>query len=367
MALSGGIDSSVVAHMLHQAGHELIGVRFTLWSDPLAPAIAQVLPSKCCNAQTAARAAQVAKSLGIPYHIVDLEQDFKTEVVDPFLQAHRDGLTPNPCIQCNRTMKFGRLVDLMRQFGCEKIATGHYARIQTEELPDGTNQLVLLQAVDTGKDQSYYLSGLNQEQLSYALFPLGGMSKAEVYQLANKFHIPYDEYYRESQDLCFFPEKSPHEFLKRHLSESMQPGPIMRENGQVVGEHHGLPLYTPGQRHGLGIGGLKIPLEVIYKDRERNSLIVADKGSTKLNELVLDQLHWISGQPPQDTQNLSCKTRSLGELRTGHLLSTNGGVYFRFTSPIEIQSPGQYIVFYHGPEVLGSARIIESRKSETSH
>ncbi len=192
VALSGGIDSAVVAHLLKEQGHELEAVRFTLWSDPLAPALAEVLPSKCCNAQTASRAAAVARDLGIPYRVVDLEADFKREVVDPYLEAHRQGLTPNPCIRCNRTMKFGRLIELMKELGCERLATGHYARTAREQLPDGSEHLLLLQATDRLKDQSYYLYGLTQDQLAAALFPLGAMTKKEVYALAEHYGVPHD-------------------------------------------------------------------------------------------------------------------------------------------------------------------------------
>src|SRR3989338_4874651 len=208
VALSGGIDSSTVAHLLAEQGHELVGVRFTLWSDPLAPALAQILPSKCCNTQTAARTRQVADTLRIPLHIVDLEEEFKRSVVDPFLDGYKNGLTPNPCIRCNREIKFGKLLELANQFGCEKMATGHYARIAVEQVSGGEERHVLLEAVDAAKDQSYYLYGLTQEQLSRVLFPLGGMQKKEVYALAKHFGVPFDSAYRESQDLCFFPEKT---------------------------------------------------------------------------------------------------------------------------------------------------------------
>lgn len=350
VALSGGIDSSVVAHVLRRAGHDLVAVRFTLWTDPLAPAIAQVLPSKCCNAQTAARALATAKELDIPYHIVDLEADFKTHVVDPYLEAHRNGQTPNPCILCNRTMKFGRLVDLMREYGCERVATGHYAQIGQ----DGS-RLTLLRAIDADKDQSYYLSGLNQAQLGAALFPLGGMLKQEVFALAKSFGVPYDEYYRESQDLCFFPEKTPQAFLERHLGQALRPGPIVRRDGRIVGSHRGLALYTPGQRRGLGIGGLRIPLEVVEKRAESNTLIVADQGQERCLGVELEELHWIAGAAP--AKPITCQTRSLGTERSGSLTTACDRVSWVFHEPVEMQSPGQYAVFYSGPEVLGSARI----------
>src|SRR3989344_2985012 len=214
VAMSGGIDSSVVAHILKEQGHDVVGVRFTLWTDPLAPPLAQVLPSKCCDAQSIARAHRVAKNLGITLHILDLKEEFKREVVDPFLNGYREGLTPNPCVGCNRTIKFGRLLEFADQLGCKKLATGHYARV-TREIPITKSQspnksqisnlkskiFHLLEALDTAKDQSYYLYGLTQEQLSRVMFPLGTMFKRDVYELAKKFDIPYDEHsYRESQD-----------------------------------------------------------------------------------------------------------------------------------------------------------------------
>jgi tRNA-uridine 2-sulfurtransferase len=358
VALSGGIDSSVVAHMLAREGHELVGVRFTLWSDPLAPAMAQVLPSKCCNAQTAARSAQVAKTLGIPYHVIDLEREFKESVVDPFLDGYRQGLTPNPCIGCNRTIKFGKLLDLMQELGCERLATGHYARVARERLHDGTERHLLLEAVDAGKDQSYFLYGLTQPQLERALFPLGAMRKRDVYALAEEFSIPFDEQYRESQDLCFFPEKSPQAFLKRHLVESLKPGEIIWRGGHVVGSHEGLPLYTIGQRHGLKIGGLKVPLEVVAKDVDTNRLIVADRGSETTHEARLADVRWVSWAPPQDEPvPFECRVRSLSPRLRGNVRRTSDGAVFRFDSPQPPVTPGQSLVLYRGEELVGGGVI----------
>lgn len=354
VALSGGIDSSTVAHLLHAQGHELVGVRFTLWTDPLAPALAEILPSKCCNAQTAARTQFVAKKLGIPLHIVDLQNEFKEHVVDPYLQHHRDGLTPNPCIRCNREIKFGKLLTLMQEFGCERLATGHYARIARETLGDGTERHVLLEAADSAKDQSYYLYGLTQDQLRSALFPLGGMQKTEVYTLAKEYGVPFDEYYRESQDLCFFPEKSPQEFLKRHLTESLTPGHITRRDGTVVGMHEGLPLYTIGQRRGLKVGGLKIPLEVVGKDTTENRLIVADKDTERTPDVRIADIRWVSWRPTdKEATPFECRIRSLSPRLRG-VLTVNGSTgEFRFDSPQPPLAPGQSLVLYRGEEVVG--------------
>lgn len=362
VALSGGIDSSVVAHMLHEEGHELIGVRFSLWTDPLAPALAEILPSKCCNAQTAARTRSVADALGIPLHIVDLEKEFKESVVDPFLSGYQSGWTPNPCIGCNRTIKFGKLLDLMRALNCEKLATGHYARIVNEEVSDGGMRHVLLEAIDTRKDQSYFLYGLSQEQLAHVLFPLGSMLKSDVYALAARYNIPYDEHYRESQDLCFFPEKEPRAFLKRHLKEALRPGNIVRKDGTVVGTHDGIALYTIGQRRGLGIGGLKIPLEVVAKDATHDALIVSEKGTHHTESVELTDLRWISWKPVENMEYpLQYRLRSLGAKGGGTLRYQGGNGTFFFTSPVGPIAPGQSLVLYRDNEILGGGVMMPPR------
>lgn len=344
-----------MAHLLAEQGHDLVGVRFTLWSDPLAPAVATVLPTKCCNAQTAARAAATAKTLGIPLHIVDLENEFKENVVDPFLEGYRKGLTPNPCIRCNRTIKFGKLLALADQLGCDKLATGHYARVARERLPDGSERMLLLEAVDQPKDQSYYLYGLSQQQLGRVIFPLGTMQKRDVYTLAARYGVPFDDdTYRESQDLCFFPEKEPKEFLKRHLRDALRPGKIVRRDGTVVGAHEGLPLYTIGQRRGLKIGGLKVPLEVVAKDPAKNQLIVAERGTDAISEVALQDMRFISWVPPESEPTpFECRVRSLSPRLRGHLTHKNGKGYFRFAVPQSPIAPGQSLVLYRGEEVVG--------------
>ncbi|MBP9773468.1 MAG: tRNA 2-thiouridine(34) synthase MnmA [Candidatus Peribacteraceae bacterium] len=358
LAMSGGIDSSVVAHMLAGQGHELIGVRFTLWSDPLAPPLAQILPSKCCNTQTASRAKTVAAELKIPLHIIDLEQEFKQSVVDPFLAGYKQGLTPNPCIGCNRSIKFGKLIELADQFGCEKLATGHYARIALERLTDGSNRSILLEALDATKDQSYYLYGVDQSALSRVLFPLGGMLKEDVFALAKAYGVPLPEGYKESQDLCFFPEKQPKEFLKRHLRDSLTPGPIVRRDGVVVGTHEGLPLYTIGQRRGLKIGGLKVPLEVVAKDSAHNSLIVSTKGSEMIESVTLQSVRFLSWSPePNVPVSFEYRNRSLCPKKRGRLEFSGTTGSFFFDSPQPPQAPGQSIVLYRGQEVVGGGVI----------
>lgn len=354
LAMSGGVDSSVVAHVLAAQGHELIGVRFTLWSDPLAPAMAQILPSKCCNAQTAARCAQVAKDLKMPLHILDLEDEFKRTVVDPFLADYRKGLSPNPCIGCNRTIKFGKLIELADSLGCEKLATGHYARVATERLPDGSERTLLLEAVDSGKDQSYYLYGLDQPTLQRVMFPLGTMQKADVLTLARRYGVPLPEHYQESQDLCFFPERTPRAFLLRHLGSDVQRGDIVRRDGSVVGTHEGLPLYTVGQRRGLKIGGLRIPLEVVGKDGTRNRLIVSDKGTERISSIPLKDVRFVDTPPPMgQSLQYDCRLRSLAKRTRGRLFLSQNSAAFHFDDPQPPQAAGQSLVLYRGDEVVG--------------
>lgn len=379
VAMSGGVDSSVVAHLLAREGHDLVGVQFHLWTDPLAPPLAQILPSKCCNAQTLARAKTVADDLGIPLHRIDLSETFKREVVDPFLRDAARGLTPNPCIGCNKQIKFGTLLVLAEELGCAKIATGHYARIaeevtarHAEEPRSGDSPIaargftkhtaakprtfLLLEALDQTKDQSYFLYALSQEQLARTLFPLGGMEKRQVFALAREFGVPLPAHYEESQDLCFFPEKRPHAFFDRYLSPP--PGDIVDTRGQKRGTHRGIPHYTEGQRHGLRIGGLRIPLHVVAKDVATNRLVVGTREEALRAELRATQMHWIAHVPPKSTEHVfDARIHSLGERRRGILTHDGAKLRFRFASPVLGISPGQSVVLYRGEEVLGGGVI----------
>ncbi|MBU0766387.1 tRNA 2-thiouridine(34) synthase MnmA [Patescibacteria group bacterium] len=358
LAMSGGIDSSVIAYLLKEQGHDLVGVRFTLWTDPLAPAEAQLLSNKCCDAQTGARAKYISKDLDFPLHTIDLSETFKREVVDYYLEGCKRGVTPNPCIQCNKHIRFKALLDLMEDFECEKLATGHYARIALEKIADGTQRHLLLEAVDYTKDQSYFLYGLKQEELARALFPLGTLLKDDVYALAKHYKIPLDdETYRESQNLCFFPEKTPTEFLKRHLGNFLKTGKIVHRDGTVVGTHEGLSLYTIGQRR-IGVGGLERPLEVVEKNPESNELIVAYAEEEKMNKIIVQDLHWISLAPSENEPlPFDVRTRSLSERKSGSLTYSGNNGSFQFENSLAPLSPGQSLVFYHGEEVVGGGVI----------
>ena len=353
VAMSGGVDSSVVAHLLARDGHELTGVQFHLWSDPLAPPLAQLLPSKCCNAQTVARAKKVADDLGIPLQRIDLSDEFKAAVVDPFLESYKNGLTPNPCIGCNRSIKFGKLLSLAEELGCDALATGHYARIAFDE---SAARFLLLEAVDATKDQSYYLYGLSQEQLSRILFPLGSMEKTDVFKLAAEFHVPLPEYYSESQDLCFFPEKEPHDFLDRYIDPN--PGDIVDATGKKHGTHRGIHHFTEGQRKGLNIGGLKIPLHVVRKDISANRIIVGSKEESMRSACSASDLRWVSWVPSQGTEHtFDARIHSLGNRVRGQMVHDGTTLRFQFERPLLGVSPGQSLVLYRSEEIVGGGVI----------
>ncbi len=353
VAMSGGVDSSVVAHKLKNEGHELIGVMMKLWVDPLAPEVRRMLPTKCCSIEHIHRARAVCENLDMPFYVMNLEEDFKTEVVDPFIKDYQSGKTPNPCINCNRDLKFGKLLQKMEELGCEKLATGHYARIEK----DSEEMYHLYEATDLSKDQSYYLYGLSQEQLSKVLFPLGELSKTETFSLASEYDVPLTEGYRESQDLCFFPEKEPSAFLQRYIKD-MKPGDITLQDGKVVGTHRGLPLYTIGQRKGLGIGGLKIPLHVVRKEMESNTIIVAPDGQDIQSHLSASKIRWIH-HPLEKNVDIQVIFRisSHGERQKGVCTYDGESLELRFNKGLRGIAAGQSVVLYSGDEILGGGVI----------
>ena len=349
--MSGGVDSSVVAHLLHEQGHEVIGVMMKLWTDPLAPHVRRTLPKKCCSIEHIQRARTVCASLDVPFYVVNMEQEFKDQVVDFFLDGYENGTTPNPCIECNKKIKFGILLQKAEELGCEKIATGHYVKTV-----DNNSTLALHQAEDTSRDQSYYLYTLTQEKLQKCIFPLGNMLKKDVFALAEKYGVPIPEEYAESEDLCFYPEKEPTAFLQRHLS-SIQAGDIKNEEGEVLGRHKGLPFYTIGQRKGLGIGGLKIPLHVTKKDKDSNTIYVAPSGADLEYRLQANNVNWIEKAPTSPNSELTMRINSLGKKYTGKLEVDGDMFTFTFDEAVRGIAPGQSAVLYDNDRVIGGGVI----------
>lgn len=356
--MSGGVDSSVVAHLLKEQGHELVGVMMKLWTDPLAPEVTRAIPTKCCSVEHIQRARSVCSTLGIPFYVLNLEDEFKDKIVDPFLRSHEIGENPNPCIECNREIKFGMLLKKAGELECDMLATGHYARTAVETHSDGSERHVLLEALDIHKDQSYYLYTLTQEKLRKVLFPLGHMEKREVLERAKTYGIPINSQYRESQDLCFFPEKTSAPFLRRHLKR-VSKGDIRTTDGALLGTHDGLPFYTVGQRKGLKIGGMRIPLHVDRKDPSSNTIFVAQNGADLKTEAYASNMHWISWSPDSRRKSeFFARIHSLGEKHRGFFFHENGKNIFRFQHGVRGIAPGQHIVLYRGSEVVGGGRII---------
>lgn len=351
VAMSGGVDSSVVAHLLHKEGHELVGIMMKLWSDPLAPETRDYLPKKCCSIEHIQRARSVCNTLNMPFYVVNLEQEFKELVVDSYLQDHAAAKTPNPCITCNKTIKFGALLNKVDELGFEYLATGHYANIQ-----EYNSELALYKSTNVKKDQSYYLYTLTQQKIRKILFPLGNKPKSEVFELAKQFNVPIPDYYQESEDLCFYPENSPEPFLARYLP-NIQPGNILNEDGDVIGTHKGLPYYTIGQRKGLNIGGLKIPLHVRSKDPSTNSLVVAEAGKDMGTSFTIQDVHWINELP--SGKGLTVRTSSLGTFQACSIELNNSFATCTLQQPARGLAAGQAAVFYQNNRVVGGGIISE--------
>lgn len=353
VAMSGGVDSSVAAALLVEQGYKCIGVMMRLWAET---GEGEGSTNKCCSLESVNDARQVADQLGIPFYLINVEKPFKQNVVDFFIEGYSSGLTPNPCIECNRHIRFDYLLNYARKLGADYLATGHYARLN--RLQDGSTQL--LRAVDDAKDQSYVLSVMGQDELADVLFPLGGMTKPQVRQLAAERGLPIASKH-DSMDLCFIFDDDYRRFLRDWASTAMQPGPIRDRNGTIFGQHEGLPGYTVGQRKGLGIGGSKEPLFVLELDHAHNTLIVGTAEELGQDRLIATGVNWTMATPAPEGMQAQCKIRYKARAVdcTLHPLADDT-VEVRFATPLRDISPGQGAIFYDGDVVLGGG-IIQKR------
>lgn len=353
VAMSGGVDSSVAAALLQQQGYAVIGMMMRLWSEPGSEAA-----NRCCTPDAMALARRVAAKLGIPFYAVDAQQVFRDTVVEYFLDGYIRGETPNPCLVCNRHIRWGFLLDHALALGADYMATGHYARIFPQE-PNSTRGMTqLLKAVDSQKDQSYVLSVLDQERLSHVLFPLGEYTKPQVRQLARDFDLPVAER-ADSQDLCFLGNGDYRQFLQRHAPQVNKPGPILSRDGRQLGEHSGLAFYTIGQRKGLGVAS-PVPLYVLAKDVTCNALVVGEVEQLGQLQLTGRDVTWVSGQPPASQFQAGVKIRYKATEIQGKVSVLEGGrAHVVFGQPLRDITPGQRVVFYEGEICLGGG-IIEA-------
>jgi tRNA-specific 2-thiouridylase len=334
VALSGGIDSSVAALLLREAGYETSGVHMRLWDSS-------------CAERLEYQAEQVCRILDIPFHVLDLQGEFERCVIDYFCQEYRGGRTPNPCVACNQYIKFGFLLDRVLALGADHLATGHYARI---EQSDGGYHL--LRAKDTSKDQSYFLYTLNQRKLRYLLFPLGSHTKTEVRQIAKREGLPTA--IKPSQDLCFISEKNYHAFLGRRFSSV--PGDIVDTQGTILGHHRGIAFYTIGQRHGFGLAS-NTALYVTRMEPENNRVVLGSEEELYSREVTARNLSWLAGELPSEPIAMTAKIRYKSARVEAELFPKVDSVDIRFSQPQWAATPGQVIVFYRGDELLGGGII----------
>lgn len=347
VAMSGGVDSSVTAALLKQQGYQVIGMMLRLWSEP-----GSECDNRCCTPDAMAQARRVAALLDIPFYAVDAKQYFRDTVVQAFLDGYAQGITPNPCLVCNRQVRWHYLLERALALGAEYMATGHYVRLER----NGNGHTRLRRAVDEHKDQSYVLHVLNQDQLKHALFPLGEYTKPQVRQLAHQFNLPVAER-ADSQDLCFLGKGSYQDFLARHAPQTQQPGPIVDQQGNVLGQHHGLANFTIGQRKGIKIAAHQ-PYYVLGKNLETNSLIVGDQATLGGLELIAHDVNWLAGSPPDQALRAQIKTRYTAQLTPGWVTPIGADhVEIRFDQPQREIAPGQAAVFYQDDYCLGGGAI----------
>ncbi|HEY0384406.1 MAG TPA: tRNA 2-thiouridine(34) synthase MnmA, partial [Pyrinomonadaceae bacterium] len=298
VAMSGGVDSSAAAAMLKAEGHELIGFTMQLWNQRRGINVdenGEPLPSRCCSLDDVYDARRVAAELGFPFYVLNLERDFERDVVQPFVTSYLSGETPIPCVGCNSRLKFASLDRLAESLGCEKVATGHYARVQFDE---ESGRYRLLRGRNLAKDQSYFLWELTQAQLARAHFPLGEMTKPEVRDVARRSHLPVAEK-AESQEICFVPDGKYAAFIDRYLEAESESeriptgGEITDTSGRVLARHEGIHRYTVGQRRGIGLASER-PLYVVSIDAEKNRVVVGHEEELLTDEFTAAGVNWIA-------------------------------------------------------------------------
>lgn len=345
VAMSGGVDSSVAAALLINAGYDVFGIMLRLWSP------SPEIQNRCCSPADLAHAQRVAATLKIPFYALDAKDLFKATVVDPFIYGYAQGITPNPCLNCNRQIRWGFLLDRALALGASHMATGHYARVEKSE-----NLYQLLRGIDRSKDQSYILSVLNQDQLAHALFPLGDYQKDHVCQLAEDFKLPVTDR-GESQDLCFLGGMDYRTFLEMQQVELPPPGPIVDTKGQHLGEHQGLAAYTIGQRKGIRISAQEAHY-VVQKDTDHNRLIVGSRNELGKQQFLVEDINWVSGKPPQGpTQVLTRIRYKSREVRSTLYPVKHERLRVELQESLPDVTPGQAAVFYLDELCLGGGII----------
>ncbi|MES2614869.1 MAG: tRNA 2-thiouridine(34) synthase MnmA [Bdellovibrionota bacterium] len=355
VAMSGGVDSSVTAALLVEAGYSVIGVTMQLWDYSQNESSCD--PSKkfdtCCSLDDVADARMVAHKLGIPFYVFDYQDDFKENVVDYFTSEYLKGLTPNPCVACNTFLKFDHLLERAERLGCDYIATGHFAQIKYDEI---YNEYQLLKGIDPLKDQSYFLYSLTQERLAKTLFPVGGMTKAEVRAVAEKYGL-VNAKKKESMEICFIPNNDYAKFISARTQESdLIKGNIYHENGELLGSHEGIHHFTVGQRKGLGIA-TGSPIYVTRIDAQTGNVFVGGEEQLYRSSFTIKNFHLVR-KTEEKTFDLKIRYRS--KTCKAVLEKVGDTVTLTFAEKQRAVTPGQIAVLYTGDEVIGGGFIHET-------
>ncbi|HZI19629.1 MAG TPA: tRNA 2-thiouridine(34) synthase MnmA [Pyrinomonadaceae bacterium] len=363
VAMSGGVDSSAAAALLLAGGHELVGFTMQLWNQRRGLSVGEdgePLPSRCCSLDDVYDARRVAEELGFPFYVLNLERDFERDVVEPFVESYLAGETPIPCVACNSRLKFASLDRLARSLDCDKVATGHYARVEYDE---AAGRHRLLRGLDRRKDQTYFLWELTQEQLSHALFPLGSMTKDEAREAAASHNLGVASK-KESQEICFVPDGDYAGFIDRYLeaegrgAERPPRGEIVDAEGLVVGVHDGVHRYTVGQRRGLGVSR-PLPLYVVRVEPEANRVVVGGAEDLLASEFTAAGVNWVAFDEPAGPVRADVRVRYRHEEAPAVITPLGGGrASVRFDEPQRAVTPGQAAVFYRGEEVVGGGWIV---------
>ena len=343
LGMSGGVDSSVSALLLKEQGYDVIGITLQLFAG------------SCCNLETNLDAKNVCKSIGIPHITYDLREQFKCNVIDDFINEYKNCRTPNPCIECNKHIKFGVMFEKAKELGCDYIATGHYAKIEYSEK---YNQYVLKKSNATAKDQSYVLYNIPKEMIENIIFPLGNFtSKDEIREIAAKYNLKVANK-PDSEDICFIPDGNYKKFLEENSDLKPKQGNIVDKNGKILGKHNGLYNYTIGQRKGLGIS-YKEPLFVIGFNPQKNELIVGTNEDTYKQEMLVNNLNWLLESELSKEIEVGVKTRySTKETKAKIEQIDKDLVKVIFEEPAQRITPGQSAVFYIDDVVLGGGKIL---------
>jgi tRNA-specific 2-thiouridylase len=360
IAMSGGVDSSVAAALLKEQGYDVVGVTMRLYDEghgtrsesPERDSVMSLGGRGCCGSSGARDAARVAAKLGFPHYTLDFRQEFEASVIEDFCSEYGRARTPNPCLRCNEVLKFTELLGRAAQLGAELIATGHYARISQGE----SGMWQLRRGVDAGKDQSYFLYAMTQDQLSRVLMPVGGYTKTEVREMARKLDLPVAEK-PESQDICFVPDNDYEAFLRRRRPELFRPGPVLDLSGSELGRHEGIAGFTVGQRKGLGLA-FGERRYVIRLDPEKNAVVLGTEAEARGRVVEAGDARWVSGRVPVEPFRALASVRY--QSKGGDALVEplgDGRVRVTYDEPQWAPTPGQAVVFWQGDVVLGGATI----------